>query len=565
MARVDIKGEQHPVREIFSERYAFSVPPYQRPYAWTTEHAGDLLDDLLGYLGEAEGLVEELPPYFLGSIVLIKGDRPEAQIVDGQQRLITLTILLAALRALIPAEFAESVTQRLYEPADPLTSTPARYRLHPKDRDAGFFQQFIQSEGGIQRLGAQLPGGDLIESQRNMRDNALLYLRQLRDLPEERRVRLAQFVLQRCLLVAVSTPDLSAAYRIFSVLNDRGLDLSYADILKAEVIGRLPEMEQQEYTQRWEGVEESLGRDNFNDLIGHLRAIYRRVRHKGEILDSFRQDVLLAINDSRKLIDDVLVPYGSAYYVVLNGSFEAEDPALAARVNETLDWLNRLDNREWVAPALMFLLRYHDQPERVARFLADLERLAASMSIRRQYANKREQRYWRVQGVIRQGEDPTHPDSPLQLTPQEREETAHTLGGDVYLMPATPRNYILQRLDSALAGQGATYERKIITVEHVLPRNPPRNSEWLRWFARPGDRARWTHKLGNLALLSRQKNMQADNYSFAVKKQIYFSTKDGVAPFALTTHILRESEWTPQVVERRQGELIGVLREVWRL
>ncbi len=260
MARVEIKGEQHPIGEVFSERYAFSVPPYQRPYAWTTEHAGELLDDLLIYLGTTEEPVEELNPYFLGSIVLIKGDRPEAQIVDGQQRLITLTILLATLRAMVPAEFADSITRRLYEPADPLNNVPARYRLRPKERDAGFFQQYIQSEDGIKRLQG-LVQPDLNESQRNMLENARLYARELGKLPEARRVRMAQFLVQRCLLVVVSTPDLSSAYRIFSVLNDRGLDLSYADILKAEIVGEIPEVEQAEYTLRWEQIEESLGRD----------------------------------------------------------------------------------------------------------------------------------------------------------------------------------------------------------------------------------------------------------------------------------------------------------------
>jgi hypothetical protein len=101
MARVEIRGEQHPIGEVFSERYAFLVPPYQRTYAWTNEHAGELLEDLLGYLGSSDENVDDLNPYFLGNIVLIKGDRPDAQIVDGQQRLITLTILLAVLRSLV--------------------------------------------------------------------------------------------------------------------------------------------------------------------------------------------------------------------------------------------------------------------------------------------------------------------------------------------------------------------------------------------------------------------------------------------------------------------------------
>src|SRR6185437_4803052 len=136
--------------------------------------------------------VEELSPYFLGSIVLIKGGRPEAQIVDGQQRLITLTILLAVLRALVPDEFAESITRRLYEPADPLKGLSARYRLRPKERDMLFFQSYVLDAGGIAKLREHLHPS-LSDSQRNMRENALYYLRELGELPAERRLRLARF------------------------------------------------------------------------------------------------------------------------------------------------------------------------------------------------------------------------------------------------------------------------------------------------------------------------------------------------------------------------------------
>lgn len=78
MQRIEIKGEQQTISEVFSERYAFEVPPYQRPYAWTTEQAGELLDDLLESLGEGAETISEMRPYFLGSIVLVKGERPES-------------------------------------------------------------------------------------------------------------------------------------------------------------------------------------------------------------------------------------------------------------------------------------------------------------------------------------------------------------------------------------------------------------------------------------------------------------------------------------------------------
>jgi uncharacterized protein with ParB-like and HNH nuclease domain len=87
------------IREIFEGSYQFEVPDYQRPYAWGTEQTDELFNDLLSAMQDARangGMAQ----YFLGSVVLIKNDRdPQAWVVDGQQRLTTLTMLFAALRA----------------------------------------------------------------------------------------------------------------------------------------------------------------------------------------------------------------------------------------------------------------------------------------------------------------------------------------------------------------------------------------------------------------------------------------------------------------------------------
>ena len=95
-----IKAEEQELKRIFSDDYLFEIPAYQRPYAWTTEQAAELLDDLLTVMG-ADGKMDDVSPYFLGSIVLIKdASRARAQVVDGQQRLTTLTILFCVLREL---------------------------------------------------------------------------------------------------------------------------------------------------------------------------------------------------------------------------------------------------------------------------------------------------------------------------------------------------------------------------------------------------------------------------------------------------------------------------------
>ncbi len=94
MSTVKIQATEYSISKVFSNDFVFTIPLYQRPYAWTTEQAGELLEDLITALGDGNKTIDEINPYFLGSIVLIKGDKPDAQVVDGQQRLTTLTILI---------------------------------------------------------------------------------------------------------------------------------------------------------------------------------------------------------------------------------------------------------------------------------------------------------------------------------------------------------------------------------------------------------------------------------------------------------------------------------------
>ncbi|HEX6798964.1 MAG TPA: DUF262 domain-containing protein [Ktedonobacterales bacterium] len=560
---VEIKGEQRPVGKIFSSEFMFSVPPYQRPYAWTTEHAGVLLDDLLGFMGDGDEPAAALNPYFLGSIVLIKGADANAQIVDGQQRLITLTILLSALRSLVPPQIAANITSILYEPDNPLLGLPARFRLEPKPQDAAFFRDYIQREGRIADLRA-VGAATLSDSKRNMRDNALLYVDRLRLLAADRLIRLAQFVVQRCLLIVVTTPDLDSAYRIFSVLNDRGLDLSFADILKAEVIGQIQEDgAQRQYTAKWEDTEEELGRRDFEALLSHIRMLYRKQKQHETVLEEFRKYVIAPAGSSQHLIDTVLLPYAAAYATISDESYQHTNNA--EPVNTHLRWLNRIPDADWLPPAMLYLANNRNDPARLARFFTDLERLAASLMLRRAGINKRIERYAGLIEAIERGDNLGAASSPLQLTAEERRETLHALDGDLYLQSARIRQYVLLRLDSLLAGEGATYSYPNVSIEHVLPQNPKGDSLWVRWFPTPQLREKWVHRLANLVLLSRRKNARAANYDFDQKKRTYFAGADGVSPFAITTQVLQEQKWTPQALEQRQQELVGKLKQLWRL
>jgi hypothetical protein len=556
MAGTKISAEEATVGKVFSDEYQFTVPPYQRSYTWATEQAGELFDDLL------TASLNQADPYFLGSIVLVKPEgQARAEIVDGQQRLATLTILFAALRDRAEA-LADDIGASILQQGRRLKGTVDQPRLRLRPPDQGFFEKYVQNPAaGTDQAGLiadHLP----TDSQRHILLNLRLFLDRLDALAPERREALAQFIDRHTYLVVVATQDFESAYRIFTVLNERGLDLSHTDILKAGVVGELPDDDKAAYTAKWQAEEEALGRDGFADLFAHIRMVFAKTKARETILKEFRTSVLSRYPDSRAFIDDVLVPFSDAYEVVVNRRYPSREAA-AGEIDQLLGWLDRLDNRDWVAPAISHLRRPDVAADQVARYLADLERLAASMFVRRVDITRRIERYGQVLEAMERGADLHAPGSPLQLSADERRRTIAGLDADIYNVTRI-RLYVLLRLDSALAGAGATYDDSVITVEHVLPRNPAEGSPWRRWFT-DEQRAEWTHRLANLVLLARRKNSQAGNFAFAYKQRSYFRMADGVSPFALTSQVLGQTEWTPEVLERRQRALLAKLIELWRL
>lgn len=557
-----LSAKEQALSKVFSDDYVFTIPGYQRPYAWGEEQAQELLDDLLGALRDAPEKLADSMPYFLGSVVLIKRDAiPDATVVDGQQRLTTLTLLLSAIRATVGEPTVQAgITQCIYEKGNVVFATQARYRLSLRERDREFFRQYVQHEDGLIKLAeltAQLP-----DAQSRLQANARLFLRELAELNQAELIRLVQFVVTRCFLVVVSTPDLDSAYRIFGVLNSRGLDLSATDILKAEIIGTFPDELRDDYTKRWEGEEESLGRTSFGELFSHIRMVYRKAKPHGTLLKEFRAHVAV-VTDPKTFMDDVLVPMAEAYKAIIDAEYSSTE--LAEPINDHLRWLNRLEFKDWVPPALAFFIRQQNNPQAMLTFFRDLERLAYSMLARKIGVNTRIERFSKLTEAVEKNDDLALQESPLQLWPAEQNETYNALNGPLYATHSSKAlGVLLLRLDALLSDGSASYQHDVISVEHVLPRQPASGSQWKEWVPELEQHQFWVHRLGNLALLSRRKNSSASNYEFAKKKTAYF-TKGGVSSFALTTQVLQHEQWTVPVIKARQDVLLQKLETVWRL
>tara|TARA_R110000782_G_scaffold206651_3_gene295217 strand:- start:281 stop:1135 length:855 start_codon:yes stop_codon:yes gene_type:complete len=273
-----ISGTEYELARIFSSDFEYLIPPYQRPYAWTIDQASELSDDLYGFY-----LEEPDEGYFLGSIVLIKGEgAPKAEVIDGQQRLTTLTILLAAMASRLAGADRDTLYKYIQEPGNKFEGLEAKPRLTLRERDQGFFAKYVQSLD-FEALLALDSKSLTTESQRNIQSNSRHFLEFLDGEfghGSEELGDFVRFLLKRCYLVAVSTPTQQSAFRVFSVMNSRGLDLQPTDIIKADVIGEIPEDERDNYTERWEDMEVELGRDGFNDLFSYIRMVYAKDKAK---------------------------------------------------------------------------------------------------------------------------------------------------------------------------------------------------------------------------------------------------------------------------------------------
>ncbi len=555
---IRIHGAEHPLKEIFSDDFVFEIPSYQRPYSWTTEQAGELLEDLLTALGNSDEAVPD--PYFLGSIVLAKKEhQSQSKVIDGQQRLTTLTILLSALAALANGKHRQELRDFIFQEGSTLKQTLTIYRLTLRPRDAEFFREYIQEDGGLEKL-VSLDKGQLTDPQANIQANAALFRQRLEVLSSAERAALASYLLNHCFLVTVSTPDTDSAFKIFTVLNDRGLDLSHADIIKSELIGKVPVDEQERYTAIWEDAEESLGIEPFADLFSHLRMIYAKTKQREVLIKEYRSHVLPQISDPQSFIKDVVAPFAEVYARIRHQNWQSATHA--EDINRTLGWLGRLDNVDWIPPAISYLNANGQRPDRIAHFLARLERLAASLFVRRVNVNGRIDRYG---ALLKQIEEDSTFDSgsALELSEDEKSDTINRLKGELYLERRI-RSYVLLRLDEALSAGGAQYDQKILTVEHVLPQNPRPDSEWRRLFS-DEQREFWVHRVANLVLLPRQRNSAAQNYDFEKKKRQYFSSSAGTSPFAITTQVLNSHEWNPDVLTQRERKLLDVLAGLWEL
>ncbi|WP_296869644.1 HNH endonuclease family protein, partial [Tibeticola sp.] len=257
-------------------------------------------------------------------------------------------------------------------------------------------------------------------------------------------------------------------------------------------------------------------------------------------------------------------PYAEVWDFVRDADFEATEHA--ETINEHLSWLNRVDFKDWVPPALVYFKRFRQQPKRLAEFFQSLERLTYFLLVTKVGINERIETY---AALTKEIEPETFKGdlaalTTLTLTDAQKRKFVAALDGDVYDDLPKARMALVLRLESLVRAPGVQLQNAV-SLEHVLPQTPPDGSDWLQWFPDQNEREAWTHRLANLVPLDRNKNSSASNYDFAKKKNVYFKGKGTASPFVLTQEVRSEDKWTPAMLIDRQERLVGVLKKHWAL
>ena len=246
----------------------FEVPPYQREYSWGEDEVSEFWDDLRKSLNDDS--------YFLGLVILTEEDKRK-QVVDGQQRIITLTLLAAALhleavqsgrKALaerIQADFIRSINYETDE-------TRARVELSDQADNETF--QAILSTGKASKESVSAGEGSLSE---RMQESFNFLQKKLReDLTQDPFKRLGiwtDFITNRLYFAVFVHPNSAEAYRVFEVINTRGLELTTADLLKNYIISQTAPARRADRYSQWQNIARPFSQYGANTFVQYIRHV----------------------------------------------------------------------------------------------------------------------------------------------------------------------------------------------------------------------------------------------------------------------------------------------------
>jgi len=526
------------VEGFFSGPRKLRIPYFQRGYAWREEHADRLMTDLATH-ARGSGSIDWYP---LGAVIL--SQRPGemiADVADGHQRLITLTILIAILRDL---ETDDTLGLRLDQCILDADGTP-RFATVSDAND--LLRSAVQERGvAIRDLDATMP--DLSPSEIALVENRALLNRRVSSMEPADRRSLAEFLLTRTMLVAITVAEEAAARLLFATMHETGAKPQTADLLKSRVLGRCVGETREKAQTIWENLESRLGRERMEGLLHSIAAIETRA------LATAHPDVRLSQlfdfdgpEEAGQFVLDRMRPIGTRHVEMLNAGLDPKaEPGPVFRRLQYLSWVVR--HETWRLPALHWLSQTgYDDPDTLP-FLERLEALAWTLMIRAEEPHRRDQRYLAVLDEIDRG-TVLAPGRQLEVSAAERAAVRAILTSP-NLARRPYKLFLLLRLNAHYDGDAAVTVTPEATMEHIFPQRPAAASQWAETYRHTPDAAALRHMLGNLTLLTEAEQNLAGNQDFHIKRSVFAGSA-----FTLTRRVATATQWRAEEIRARTEAL----------
>ncbi|HII4502151.1 TPA: DUF262 domain-containing protein [Clostridium perfringens] len=573
-----VKAKEYYIKDLLSNKFLFEIPDYQRAYSWTKENLKQLVEDIWESveLNKARGNKEfdQYEPYFLGSIVLCSKEYKDDgcgiyDVIDGQQRLTSIIMLIAAIRDLIDnEEYKKVLSDLIYQKPNVLMGIKESIRVKARGKEEEFFKKYILTNGGTE-LVKDLEMEELSEAKQNM-VNAIEVFRdsffnENGELLEEKLNEFIVYLLQKVVLVVITTESFTSAFRLFNVINARGLPLTDSDLLKSENLRVMNPEIRKEYTDIWESHEQDLGKEKLDQIIGFMRTMKLKNKVEESVYEEFSKKIFrnepeyLGVNfvnhlTAVKALYDKYIIDGN-----LEGVSEEEKSYYKNLINIMREFLPYDD---WMAAVIRFAEKFNDD-KLVLEFVKVLEkRLVIDWVNGNSFADRLNRVYGILEVIEEKDSLEEIKEAPVFLYDLER-TTAYFENAlndiDFYskgrmMIP----KYIFVRLDmEKRANEVLDYSDKIM-IEHVLPRNA-KEAYWKDNFS-ADQRRNWANKFGNLVIITGAKNTRANNKPFAEKVEQYLSKK---SDFAITKEVLELSDWNMDSLKDRHESLVNRALELW--
>ena len=572
----EIKCEKKVIREIFNMWYC--IPDYQRAYVWDTDQVRDLLDDTISAYRE-----NKEAQYFLGSMVLKINEKfennvsyTEYELLDGQQRITTVFLILACMRDMLTdyPQYQNSLAGFVYQAEDAILQQPERMRIIFNIRSdvRDFVNEHIKPLHGTcddALLKEKMQAKDVNISIRNMA-NAMLVAHEFLEENKSDIIGYLSYFLNKVLMIYVATEELQDAFQLFTVLNNRGVKLSSSDILKAENLKELSAADRTSWATRWEEMETYFGED-FDKFLSHIRTILVKKKQTTTLLKEFdefvysnqeydrtqkkyvpRTPILRRGRDTFELLYSYYHTYQEVFdtdHSVVTGDYEITNYLKLMETGFGADY--------WIAPVLDYYRKY-----RRRGFVAFLKALDRKLSADWITAATPTVRMENVNAILREIE--ASQDSAALLQSKtftiNKSDFERVINGDIY--GRSFAKYLLLKLDLIYRGSSTPMiPQAIASIEHILPRNPSADSQWVKDFS-AAEREEWTNKLGNLVLISRRKNTSQGNRDYVEKKEKYFEKNIEMFPNSIRIY-QNYPEWKLSDLKKNHSDVVTELLNVY--